>query len=269
MNKVRSEDGTEIAYTRDGGGASVVLVGGGLDDGSENAALVPALADRFTVINYARRGRGESGNVPPYALEREIEDLASLVEEAGGRAHLFGASSGGALVLEAAAAGLPVDRIAVWEVPYAIGDEAVRGWQDYVLALRDALHRDDRDQALALFMRLAGSPEEMVTQVRQSEYWPGMLELAPTLAHDAACLGDGHPPVDRLITISQPTLVLTGPGEEAASQEMPVDYMGNSADAIVAAVPAAERRRLSEGSHMVDPQVLGPVLIDWFENASG
>ena len=65
-------------------------------------------------------------------------------------------------------------------------------------------------------MRLAGSPEEMVTQVRQSEYWPGMLDLAPTLAHDAACLGDGHPPVDRLVTISQPTLVLTGPGGEAS-----------------------------------------------------
>ena len=76
--------------------------------------------------------------------------------------------------------------------------------------------------------------EEMVTQVRQSEYWPGMLELAPTLAYDAACLGDGRPPVDRLITISQSTLVLTGPGGEAASQEMAVDFMGNSADAIVA-----------------------------------
>ena len=262
MSKVRSKDGTEIAYTRGGNGPAVVLVGGGLDDGSENAALIPAMASEFTVINYARRGRGESGTIAPYALEREIEDLAVVVKEVGGRAHVFGASSGGALVLEAAAAGLPIDRIAVWEVPYAVADEAVRGWQQYVRALREALH--DRDQALTLFMRLAGSPEEMVSQVRQSEYWPAMLELAPTLAHDAACLGDGRPPVDRLVTISQPTVVLTGPGGEATSEEMPVDYMGNSADAIVAAIPAAERRRLSEGGHMVDPEVLGPVLIDWF-----
>jgi pimeloyl-ACP methyl ester carboxylesterase len=264
MSKVRSKDGTEIAYTRGGNGPAVVLVGGGLDDGSENAALIPAMASEFTVINYARRGRGESGTIAPYALEREIEDLAVVVKEVGGRAHVFGASSGGALVLEAAAAGLPIDRIAVWEVPYAVADEAVRGWQEYVRALREALHGDDRDQALTLFLRLAGSPEEMVSQVRQSEYWPAMLELAPTLAHDAACLGDGRPPVDRLVTISQPTLVLTGPGGEATSEEMPVDYMGNSADAIVAAIPAAERRRLSEGGHMVDPEVLGPVLIDWF-----
>ena len=265
MNKVRSKDGTEIAYTRGGDGPAVVLVGGGLDDGSENAALIPTMAGTYTVINYARRGRGESGNIAPYALEREIEDLAAIVDDVGGRAHMFGASSGGALVLEAAAAGLPVDRIAVWEVPYAVGDAAVRGWQEYVRALRAALHRDDHDQALALFMRLAGSSEEMVTHVRQSEYWPSMLELAPTLAHDAACLGDGHPPVDRLRTISQPTVVLTGQGGEATSQEMPVDFMGNSADAIVAAIPAAERRRLSAGSHQVNPKVLGPVLIDWLQ----
>ncbi len=264
MNRVRSKDGTEIAYTRNGDGPAVVLVGGGLDDGSENAALVPALAGSFTVVNYARRGRGNSGDLPPYALRREIEDLAAVVEEVGGRAHVFGASSGGALVLEAAAAGLPFDRIAVWEVPYAVGGEAVNGWQEYVVALRDALRRGDPDGALELFMRLAGSTEEMVTQVRHSEYWPGMLELAPTLAYDAACLGDGRPPVERLDRISQPTLVLTGPGGEAASQELAADYMGNSADAIVAAIPAAERRRLSEGSHMVDPDVLGPVLTDWF-----
>ena len=195
MNKVRSEDGTEIAYTRDGGGASVVLVGGGLDDGSENAALVPALAGRFTVINYARRGRGKRQRP---AVRVGTRDRGSGQSRGGGRR----ASS-------------PVRRV----VRRCAGARGCRGWS-------------------------AGRP-------------------------DAACLGDGHPPVDRLITISQPTLVLTGPGEEAASQEMPVDYIGNSADAIVAAVPAAERRRLNEGSHMVDPQVLGPVLIDWFENASG
>jgi len=267
MNEVRSKDGTRIACTRDGDGPVVVLVGGGLDDGSENAVLVPALAGTFTVVNYARRGRGGSGGSggrAPYALQREIEDLEAVVEAVGGRAHVFGSSSGGALVLEAAAAGLPFDRIAVWEVPYAVGGEAVDSWQAYVVALHDALGRDDRDGALELFMRLAGSPEEMVAHARASEYWPGMLDLAPTLAHDAACLGDGRPPTDRLATIRRPTLVLTGPGGEAGSQELAPDFMGSSADAIVTAIPAAERRRLGAGSHMVDPDVLGPALLDWF-----
>ena len=264
MNQVTSRDGTAIAYLRGGDGPAVVLVSGGLDDGSENATLIPALADSFTVANYARRGRGESGDTPPYGLEREIEDLAAVVDELGGRAHAFGASSGGALLLEAAAAGLSLDRIAVWEVPYAVGGEAVAGWQEYSAALREALARDDRDQALELFMRLAGSPQEMVEQVKQSEHCPIMRELAPTLAHDAACLGDGPPPADRLGKVFQPTLVITGPGGEEAMQEMAVDFMGAAPDAIVAAMPAATRRRLTQGGHMVDPAVLGPVLINWF-----
>ena len=264
MNHVTSKDGTAIAYTRGGDGPVVVLVGGGLDDGSENARLIPTLADSFTVASYARRGRGDSGDTPPYSLEREIEDLAAVVDELGGHAHAFGASSGGALLLEAAAAGLSLDRIAVWEVPYAVGGDAIAGWQEYSAALREALARDDRDQALELFMRLAGSPEEMVEQVKESEHWPIMRELAPTLAYDAACLGDGPPPADRLGNILQPTLVITGPGGEQAMQELAVDFMGSSADAIVAAMPAAERRRLTKGGHMVDPAILGPVLADWF-----
>lgn len=264
MQHVESKDGTAIAYTRGGDGPAVVLVGGGLDDGSENATLVPSLGDSFSVASYARRGRGDSGDTPPYSLQREIEDLAAVVDALGGQAHAFGSSSGGALLLEAAAAGLPLDRIAVWEVPYAVGGDAVAGWQAYSAALREALARDDRDAALELFMRLAGSPEEVVAQVKASEYWPGMRELAPTLAYDAACLGDGPPPADRLGKIAQPTLVITGPGGEEAMQELAVDFMGNSADAIVAAMPTAERRRLPKGGHMVDPVVLGPVLADWF-----
>ena len=119
--RVTSNDGTTIAYDRKGSGPAVVLVGGGLDDGAENAPLVPALAEHFTVYNYARRGRGASGFTEPYAVEREIEDLDALIAEAGGSAHLFGASSGGALALEAAAAGSAIDTIAVWEVPRHLG----------------------------------------------------------------------------------------------------------------------------------------------------
>jgi len=110
MDRVTSKDGTSIAYEREGPGPAVVLVGGAIDDGSENAPLAPELADNFTVFDYARRGRGESGDTPPYTVEREIEDLEALIAEAGGSAHVFGASSGGGLALEAAAAGLAIDR---------------------------------------------------------------------------------------------------------------------------------------------------------------
>ena len=126
MAYLTSADGTSIAYRRDGNGPALILIGGGLDDGSENAPLGQVLAHHFTVYNFARRGRGDSGDTPPYAVEREIEDVAALITEAGGSPHLFGASSGGMLALEAAAAGLPVGRVAVYEVPYDTADDAVQ-----------------------------------------------------------------------------------------------------------------------------------------------
>src|SRR5215217_3359647 len=124
--RVTSNDGTTIAYDRKGSGPAVVLLGGAQDDGAENAPLIPALAEHFTVYNYARRGRGASGFTEPYAVEREIEDLDALIAEAGGSAHVFGASSGGALALEAAAAGSAIDTIAVWEVPSRSGTTYAR-----------------------------------------------------------------------------------------------------------------------------------------------
>jgi pimeloyl-ACP methyl ester carboxylesterase len=160
MHRVTSKDGTSIAYKRMGAGPAVILVTGALDDGSENAPLATELASHFTMYNYNRRGRGESGDTQPYALEREIEDIAALIDEAGGSAHLYGVSSGGALIMEAAAAGLAIDRLAVYEVPYMIGVEAVQQWRDYVGQLEAALAAGRRGDAGELFMRLAGSPDE-------------------------------------------------------------------------------------------------------------
>ena len=130
--------------------------GGALDDGSENAALVPALASKFTVYNYARRGRAASGDTQPYAVQRELEDLAAL-DVAGGSAHVFGASTGAALALEAAAAELPVDRLVVYDVPYSVGAEAVARWRKYRASLAKSLTQGQIDEALAAFMRLGGA----------------------------------------------------------------------------------------------------------------
>jgi pimeloyl-ACP methyl ester carboxylesterase len=124
MNHVTSEDGTSIAFDRQGSGPAVILVTGGLDDGLENAPLATELARHFTSFNYHRRGRGDSGDTPPSTVEREVEDIEALIAEAGGSAHLYGVSSGGALVLEAAAAGLTIDKVAVYDVPYSIGEGA-------------------------------------------------------------------------------------------------------------------------------------------------
>jgi Alpha/beta hydrolase family len=258
MRKVVSADGTPIAYDRQGRGPAVILVGGALVDPAtgragrwENAPLAGELARWFTVYNYDRRGRAESGDTPPYALARELEDLEALIAEAGGSAHLHGVSSGGALALEAAAAGLAVERLSVYEVPYMVDEEAARRWREYVEQLRSVLAEGRRGAAIELFMRVAGASEQDVAGARSSPVWPALEAIAHTLAYDAACVGDGRPPTGRLATVGRPTLVLTGGGQ---------DLFERAADAIAASVPAAERRTLDGQGHVADPKALAPVL---------
>lgn len=259
-----SPDGTTIAYTREGEGPAVVLVGGGLDDGAENAPLAGVLSQWFTVYNYARRGRGHSGDTRPYALEREIEDLATLVELAGGKAHVYGVSSGGALALRAAAAGVPIDRLAVYEVPYAVDEVAVHGWREYVTQLDAALAMDDRDAALRLFMRLAGSGEDDIAGAAASPMWPGLLKIAHTLSYDAVCLGDGEPPVAELERIEQPALVATGGVPDPHMGGLRPGYFDAAADVIAAHLPDATRKVVAGQSHVADPTTIALVLKDFF-----
>lgn len=268
MRYAKSKDGTSIAFTREGFGPAIVLVGGGLVDKSENAPLATELAQSFTVYNYDRRGRGESGDTQPYALQREIEDIETLIDEAGGTAHLFGVSSGGALVLEAAAAGVPAATLAVYEVPYSLADEAVHAWNEYRNNLRAALAEGDRDKALATFMKLAGSSDEDIESARSSQYWAPMQAIAPTLAYDAEAMGIGYPPTDRLKAIAQPTLVATGSVIDPGMQGIQPNFFSHAADAIAEAVPYAERRTIANQGHQADPRELGKVLKPFFERAA-
>jgi pimeloyl-ACP methyl ester carboxylesterase len=260
MPRVNSNDGTSIAYDRQGTGPAVILVTGALDDGSENAPLAAELAEHFSVVNYNRRGRGDSGDTPPYAVDREIEDIAALIAVAGRTAHVFGVSSGGMFALEAAMAGLAIERLAVYEVPYDIADDAPRRYGDYRDRLDAALAEGRRGDAVALFMRLAGSSEDDIVGAKGSPYWLGLEALAPTLAYDAALYG--QPPTARLATITRPTLVATGGGAE---------LFEHAADAIAASIPGAERRILEGQAHAADPKALASVL-RWFfltDGASG
>lgn len=265
MPHTTSADGTSIGYDRLGGdGPTLVLVGGGLDDGTENRPLGDQLSDSFAVVNYRRRGRGDSGDTPPYAVEREVEDLAAVIDAVGGRAHLFGASSGGALALEAAAAGLPVDRVAVHEVPYQVDDAMISAWQAYRRDLDAALDAGDNDAALRLFMRLAGSSEQDIAGAEAAPVWPALRELAPTLRYDAACLGDGPPPRTRLGQVRTPVLLTTGVTVDPHLAGLPVDFFGAAADAAAAALPDARRSTIEIAGHVADPAVLGPVLVAFF-----
>ncbi len=264
--RVTSSDGTTIAYDRQGRGPAVVLVGGALDDGAENASLVPALAEHFTVYNYARRGRGASGFTEPYAVEREIEDLDALIAEAGGSAHVFGASSGGALALEAAAAGSAIDTIAVWEVPYAVGDDMRPQIEEYVADTRRAFDAGRDEEVLELFMRLSGASDDNIAARKaagkQTSHWADSVALAHTLVHDSVFHNRYQLPTDRLATITQPVLVTTGgPITVPYMAGLPSDYFDRAADVLADLLPHARRRTLDGPDRVVDPHILVPLLL--------
>jgi pimeloyl-ACP methyl ester carboxylesterase len=264
-SRVTSADGTTIAYHRQGAGPAVILVGGSLDDGAENAPLVPVLAEHFTVYNYARRGRGGSGDTPPYAVRREIEDLDALIAAAGGSAHLYGVSSGGALALEAAAAGSAVDKLAVYEVPYAIGDDLRPRFERYIAETQRAYDEGRRDDMLELFMRVTGASDEVITAGRESPFWAQSAALADTLVHDPVFLDGYRLPADRLGEVTQPVLVVTGgPITEPHMSDLPSDFFDRAGDALAAAVPNAERRTLEGQGHMADPKAIAPLLKTFF-----
>lgn len=261
---VASKDGTAIAFERAGSGPAVILVGGGITDRSENAPLVPALAEHFTVVNYDRRGRGESGDGAHYDLGREVEDIDALIAATGGRAHLYGVSSGGALALEAAAAGTRIGKVAVYEVPYNVAPDWPAVWKSYTGELDRALAAGDRGAALAAFLRVTGTPDEAIAGMRQAEFWPDLEAMAHTLRYDAACLGTGQPPVGRLATIRQPVLVLTGDQRppDAAPWVLALDA---AADAVAAALSSGARETLAGQGHVANPDVVAARLVAFLD----
>ncbi|OLT27583.1 hypothetical protein BJF79_42650 [Actinomadura sp. CNU-125] len=206
---VISADGTRIAYDRLGDGPPLVLVGGMFCDRRTTGDLAKALADRFTVINYDRRGRGESGDTLPYAPEREVEDIAALIAATGGTASLHGVSSGAALALLAASAGLPVDRLVLHEPPYGPDDdESLARTRAEADAVRTAIADDRRADAIKLFMTSTGMPEQMAAGISADS---GMQAIAPTMPYDYAVMGDGGAiPKDKARAATVPTLVLAG-----------------------------------------------------------
>ncbi|MGW0333031.1 alpha/beta fold hydrolase [Streptomyces sp. NPDC003011] len=254
--KTLSRDGTPLAYERTGQGPAVVLVSGAMSTGGTVRPLAAALSDRFDVVVYDRRGRGDSGDTAPYAVDREVEDLAALIEVAGGEAALYGVSSGGALALHAAASGLPVRRVAVYEVPYAMDDSAVEERAEYTRRLTEALARDRRGDAVELFLRLTGLAEEMIRGARQSPMWPAMEAIAPSLAHDDAVLGGGRVPRDLLASVTVPVLSVAGGASPG--------WLREAAQAVAEAAPEGAYRTLEGQTHMVDPQALAPVLAEFF-----
>jgi len=259
MNTITSTDGTKIAYDAQGEGPPVILVDGALSTRQGKRDLANLLAPRFTVYGYDRRGRVDSGDTRPYAVAREIEDLETLIDEAGGSACLYGHSSGGCLALEATAQlGGKVRKLAVYEAPYDDDPADRKRWATYIARLTEALADDRRGDAVALFMRYVGMPDEQIAGMRQASFWAGLEAIAPTLAYDhTGILGpDRAVPAARAARIPTPTLVMAG-GAGAP-------FMRVTAETLSKAMPRAQLRTLDGQAHDVDHAVLAPVLAEFF-----
>jgi pimeloyl-ACP methyl ester carboxylesterase len=261
MPVVTSGDGTAIAYDKQGSGPALVVVDGALTTrrSDAKAELVELLAPRLTVLTYDRRGRGDSGDTQPYSVEREIEDVAAMIGEAGGSAALYGHSSGACLAMEAAVAlgARQVTRLAMYEAPYD-DDPAVRpAWRQYLTEMTAALDGGRPGDAAALFMAFVGTPAEQIEGMRRAPFWPGIEAVAPTLAYDhAGVMGtDLSIPVDRASRVSVPTLVMHG-GNGAP-------FMAQSAATLQKVIPGAELRTLAGENHNVSSRTLAPILAEF------
>jgi len=259
MNRVTSKDGTTIAFDQLGKGPAIILVGGAFQQRATDpstAKLASLLSQHFSVFHYDRRGRGDSSDTQPYAIEREIEDLQALIKEAGGSALVFGMSSGGVLALEAAAHGLNIRKLALYEPPFNLDATARSTSANYTKQLTTLLAEGRRGDAVAFAMTTWGTPADAIAGMRQTPGWPILESVAPTLAYDNAIMGDGSVPTKRMASVTAPTLVIDG----GAS---PV-FMHNAAQAAADALPNAQRRTLEGQTHAVAPEVLAPVLEEFF-----
>jgi pimeloyl-ACP methyl ester carboxylesterase len=257
MEHVISPDGTTIAFDRLGAGPPLILVGGATCDRAITRSTAEALARSFTVINFDRRGRGQSGDTLPFEVGREIEDVAALIEMAGGTATVYGHSSGAALALRAAAHGLSMTAVILHDAPYGPDDE---GWRARARAygerLQALLAEERRGEALDLFLALTGMAPQVIQARRDSPGRAGQEALAPTLAYDSAAMGDiergGTIPVDLLERVTAPVLTISG------SKSPP--FMIETAARLAASVADGRHLPLEGQGHEADPELLAAVI---------
>jgi len=266
MHETRSRDGTPIAFDRSGNGPSLILVDGGLcyRDLGPSAALARVLAQQFTVFTYDRRGRGDSGDTAPYAVEREIEDIEAILKEAGGSACVWGVSSGAALALEATARLRGIQKLALYEAPFIVDDSRSPISKGDWGQISAAIAAGDRGYAVKLFLRLVGAPAFFINLMPLLPVWRKLKAVAHTLPYDGAIVVEnqtGRPlSASRWASVAIPTLVTVG-GRSPR-------WMRHAARALATVLPNAQYRTLDRQTHMVKAKAAAPVLADFFGDGS-
>jgi pimeloyl-ACP methyl ester carboxylesterase len=244
-----------------GSGPPVVLVDGAFCYRENGPApdLAPLLAQHFTVFVYDRRGRGESGDTPPYAIEREIEDLRAVVDEAGGTADVVGISSGAALALQAVASGVNVRKLALYEPPYVTNGARPKAQQDPKMHIQQLVSAGDRAGAVKFFLvDVIGVPRAVVFAMPlfMRSNWKRMVQVAHTLPYDLTISEDTSVLKERSASIWVPTLVLGG--------EKSPTVLRDAVSAVAKVFPNARSQFLAGQNHNFSAPALAPVVVDFF-----
>ncbi|MFD6453499.1 alpha/beta fold hydrolase [Nocardia sp. NPDC055165] len=260
MRIATSKDGTELAYDVSGDGPALVYITGAtcFRRFRPIAGDVRVFATRFTVYNYDRRGRGDSGDLQPYAIEREVDDIEAMVDAAGGRAILYGHSSGAALALEAAVR-MPdkIDRVVIYDAPYVHDETERASYAELAATVRALLDQAKNARALKAFLRGIGMPGAFVALLPLFPGWTTMKALAPTLMYDIA-ITETLPPVQRFEEIRVPVKVVVGEKNPTGMHQVSRE--------LAAAIPQASHRVLAGQDHMVSAKALLPILTDSVAN---
>ncbi len=256
MPKVTSKDGTIIAYDKKGHGRLLILVLGALNRRSQGKKLTELLADRFTVVSYDRRGRGDSTDILPYSIDKEVEDIETLIDELGGSAYLYGHSSGCILALIAAKKlNDKIKGLALYELPYNAEPSAQKSSETYKKKLAHLILEDKRGEAVALFVKSVGVTDKQIAAMKRLPMWKGLTAMAHTLTYDTIELMEQYPTL-AIKNISTDTLVLYGAKSPT--------FMGDTARELSNTLPNAELRVLDGQTHDVKADMLAPVLAKFF-----
>lgn len=263
VKKAASKDGTSIAFEALGKGEPIILVDGALCSRSFGPMpkLAPRLARYFTVFMYDRRGRGASTDAAAYAPEREVEDIEALIKVAGGSAYVYGVSSGAALAIRAAANGSGISKLALYEPPFMVDANGHRPPADHEALLKALIASGRRGEAVKYFMtKMVGAPALMAAFMSLLPMWSKLKAVAHTLPYDAAVMGDFSLPAARIASVRIPTLIMGGSKSQAVLQK--------AVQAVAQTLPQGTLRVLKGQTHNVNPDVLAPVLVEYFRSGS-
>jgi pimeloyl-ACP methyl ester carboxylesterase len=258
MNTAKSADGTVIAYETAGHGPVLIVCVGAFCD-RHTFSAPDELTQRFTVVTYDRRGRGDSGDAEAFAPEREYEDLAAVAAETGSEPpFVFGHSSGAAIALRAVAAGLRVSGLVAYEAPF-VNDEKTGPEVEPAGHIRELVAAGRNRDAVLFFMAdVVGMPADAIAGMKNAPWLAGLEPFARTLPYDIGVAGDGVP-VEELGQIAAPVMVIGGGNSPA--------WFRRSVAEQAAAVPGAQLRVLDGYDHNAPPEVIAPILASFFGSA--